>query len=397
MTAWFHADAQDRQHGPVSSDELRRLYAEGTITDDTLIWREGMPQWRPLRSLAGTPDLPALQLRSAPPPLPGLDADTQAREARARRAQAEADAARRAGYRTVLKVVVGCALLAGAVFGLVSYYAYRTDRVRERVETVLLKEAAAPRREVVAFMRDNYGICPEHGNGVKPERLYTTPHLSRVKVDGTYGGYCTIDLTLRGLGNEVEDDTVRIVVRMTDREHIQWVCGPVSANAKYLPTQCAQGYSGFDDRPMSKTDSDAADAQAAATDAPAPPPPEVFDENDPRDGISRAISGARALHASIEEFHARRGACPDNAAIGADTNSAAVGPPSDPERMVVWTRVGSRDGTCTVELRFESRAVAAVHRKTLLFVHGTDGWNCHGGTLPADLRPQSCRRPEASR
>ncbi len=394
MTAWFHADTQDRQHGPVSSDELHRLYAEGVVNDDTLIWREGMPQWRPLRSVAGTPDLPTLQLRRAPPPLPGVDADADARAARARRAQADAEAARRRGYRTVLKVVIGCALLAGAVVGLVSYYQSRTERVRERLETVLLKEAAAPRRDVVAFMRDNYGICPEHGNGVKLERQYTTPHLARVRVEGTYGGFCTIDLTLQGLGNEVEDDTVRIAIRMTDREHIDWICGTVTANAKYLPEQCARGYSGFDDRPIGEEES--GKAGDAATRAAAPPVTtgvaEDFDENDPREGISRAISGARALQDSIDDFHALREQCPDNAAIGADTNSAAIGPRADPERMVVWTRLGSRDGACTIELRFESRMVPAMHRKTLLFVRGSDGWTCTDGSLPEALRPQSCRQ-----
>lgn len=44
---WYY-ESQGQQQGPVSEAELDRLLAEGKITNDTLVWREGMTAWTPL-------------------------------------------------------------------------------------------------------------------------------------------------------------------------------------------------------------------------------------------------------------------------------------------------------------------------------------------------------------
>lgn len=46
---WYY-EAAGQQQGPISDSELDRLLAEGKITPDTLVWREGLPAWTPLRS-----------------------------------------------------------------------------------------------------------------------------------------------------------------------------------------------------------------------------------------------------------------------------------------------------------------------------------------------------------
>lgn len=45
---WFY-ESEGQQQGPVSERDLDRLLAEGKITPNTLVWQEGMPDWRPLR------------------------------------------------------------------------------------------------------------------------------------------------------------------------------------------------------------------------------------------------------------------------------------------------------------------------------------------------------------
>lgn len=45
---WFYA-AGAEQRGPVDEAALDRLIAAGEIGPDTLVWRAGMPDWRPLR------------------------------------------------------------------------------------------------------------------------------------------------------------------------------------------------------------------------------------------------------------------------------------------------------------------------------------------------------------
>lgn len=59
---WYYESA-GQQQGPVADSELDRLLAEGKITPDTLIWREGMSGWTPLRTARP----------SAPPPIANIE------------------------------------------------------------------------------------------------------------------------------------------------------------------------------------------------------------------------------------------------------------------------------------------------------------------------------------
>ncbi len=52
MSTWYYAGAEREQLGPVSTDELKQHYNAARITLDTLVWRDGMIQWRPLGELA---------------------------------------------------------------------------------------------------------------------------------------------------------------------------------------------------------------------------------------------------------------------------------------------------------------------------------------------------------
>jgi hypothetical protein len=63
---WYY-ESGGQQQGPVAETELDRLLAEGTITLDTLVWREGMAGWTPLR--AARPSEPA----SVAPAGPGFE------------------------------------------------------------------------------------------------------------------------------------------------------------------------------------------------------------------------------------------------------------------------------------------------------------------------------------
>lgn len=73
---WYYESA-GQQQGPVPDTELDRLLAEGKITPDTLIWREGLAGWAPLRTARPAPAAPGMQAPPPPPPqaaAPGIDA-----------------------------------------------------------------------------------------------------------------------------------------------------------------------------------------------------------------------------------------------------------------------------------------------------------------------------------
>jgi hypothetical protein len=82
----WHYAAGGQQLGPVDDAELDRLIAAGAITGDTLVWRQGLPGWQPLRE-ARTGALVAAaavqqQAEPAPAPAPRPRPDPDAEYAR---------------------------------------------------------------------------------------------------------------------------------------------------------------------------------------------------------------------------------------------------------------------------------------------------------------------------
>lgn len=61
MADWYYSNNGERV-GPIDSKELRRLAGERAIAPDTLIWREGLPNWVPASKVQ--------TLTFGPPPLP---------------------------------------------------------------------------------------------------------------------------------------------------------------------------------------------------------------------------------------------------------------------------------------------------------------------------------------
>ena len=47
---WYYA-RNGQQAGPISLDALRAMVAAGQLSSGDLVWREGMPDWKPLGSL----------------------------------------------------------------------------------------------------------------------------------------------------------------------------------------------------------------------------------------------------------------------------------------------------------------------------------------------------------
>lgn len=50
-TPWYYVDAGQQRQGPVPSQALRRLHAQGEIDIDTLVWRDGMSEWKALHTV----------------------------------------------------------------------------------------------------------------------------------------------------------------------------------------------------------------------------------------------------------------------------------------------------------------------------------------------------------
>ncbi|GAB2668131.1 RDD family protein [Arenimonas aestuarii] len=66
MNVWYYVDAGHNRQGPVSGEDLATAFRQGRITRETLVWRDGLPQWVPLEGHLA--ELPA-----APPVVPAED------------------------------------------------------------------------------------------------------------------------------------------------------------------------------------------------------------------------------------------------------------------------------------------------------------------------------------
>lgn len=84
---WYYA-LDGQRIGPVPHPELERLIQNRTLNGETLVWRQGMDQWKPLGDVQARD--PALFAQPAPPAMPPLPDTTDAV-----RPDAQPEAARR--------------------------------------------------------------------------------------------------------------------------------------------------------------------------------------------------------------------------------------------------------------------------------------------------------------
>jgi hypothetical protein len=74
---WFVRPPSGGQYGPASGDIMRTWIAEGRVTDDSLVWREGWPDWKKAGPLF--PGLRAASGESSAEDLPDIVTQTTQR------------------------------------------------------------------------------------------------------------------------------------------------------------------------------------------------------------------------------------------------------------------------------------------------------------------------------
>ncbi|MCW0392407.1 RDD family protein [Xanthomonas sacchari] len=79
MTEWYYADAAQQRHGPLAAADLQQRFQRGEVGLSTLVWREGLSEWRTLAEFVdelGLTQAPAPAIApievdgEAPPPPP---------------------------------------------------------------------------------------------------------------------------------------------------------------------------------------------------------------------------------------------------------------------------------------------------------------------------------------
>lgn len=88
-SSWYYVDSSGQQQGPVSAAVIAGHARQGKLSEDSLLWREGLPSWVPLSALRTELGLPPA---AAPAPAhPTAESAEEPQAARAHTASAQAD------------------------------------------------------------------------------------------------------------------------------------------------------------------------------------------------------------------------------------------------------------------------------------------------------------------
>ena len=68
MPSSYYYAANGQQQGPVTIEALKSLFANRTINKDSLVWKQGMDNWKALKEVE---ELKSFLGGNTPPPLPG--------------------------------------------------------------------------------------------------------------------------------------------------------------------------------------------------------------------------------------------------------------------------------------------------------------------------------------
>lgn len=242
MSGWYYADRSREQHGPVSPDELVAHFRSGRVALDSLVWREGMGQWQPLRDFADEIGLNPSPVEAAttPPPAPPAPAAPVGASSQDRLLRSPAMPApkpRMSGGKIALIVVAVLAvpcLGIGAILAAISLPAYNEYTMRSKVSQAITQAAALKLQ--VASIRSGGGRCPGNGeDGIGTPESYAGTYVTRATVGEFDDGTCGFELEFGNTGNAGIDGKKLWWDMGSDNS--EWHCSS-EIDDKWLPLDC---------------------------------------------------------------------------------------------------------------------------------------------------------------
>ena len=234
MSDWYYAEPNQQRRGPLPAESLRELFQSSRIGLDTLVWRDGQAQWRPLAEFAG--ELGLLDLTSAPipPPLPPATATPPVYSAHTPR---PASAPPKSGLSGCMVALIVAAVLFIPVVGIlaaIAVPAYQDYTLRSKVASVIPQ--ATPLKVSVAEHFRQYQSCPGNDDsGFEPPENYATGLVASATVGTFDNDRCGIEMRLTVPGNDrLDGKAMWFEYNPADSS---WQCSS-EIDDKYLPTTC---------------------------------------------------------------------------------------------------------------------------------------------------------------
>jgi len=261
---WFYAEGNRQQRGPLASEELIALYTSSRIGLDTLVWRDGLAQWLPLREVADeiglvmAPAAPAthFELETAaepvapepvqpvPPRIPAtFQVDTSTRAAPpppqppASYSRPAAVPPKKSGCGPVAIVLAVVGVVLVAIIGIlaaIALPAYNDYVTRAKLaQTIGLLTPLKP--QVSEFVA-SHDRCPVNGDdGFGSPASYAGEGVGQVRI-GRFGeGRCGVEIEFSMPGKRQLDG--KMMWFEYDVSQQQWSCSS-DADKRYLPPTC---------------------------------------------------------------------------------------------------------------------------------------------------------------
>jgi type IV pilus assembly protein PilA len=233
MTQWFYADDARNRIGPISAVELREHYRQRRLRRDSLVWRDGMPQWQALELVAAELELDAVTPDTrVPPPLPAAGTPRVSPQVHA--------TPPKQGMSGCLIAVLVCAALAIPAAGILA--AIALPAYNGYLQRAKIMEAIAAVQPLQVAVREHVAgenACPDNGSAdLAPllQQLGQSPRIAAVRVGTLQSGHCAFEITLRGVGVQNDGKTLLFEARGDDAS--QWDCSGGDLPARVRPPQC---------------------------------------------------------------------------------------------------------------------------------------------------------------
>lgn len=222
MSTWFYVDSSQNRQGPATADALVEAFRLGQVGNDSLVWREGLAEWSPLRSFRdelGLADVSPVAV-SLPPVAP---------------AAVEPLAKKNNGCLIAAAVVVGGGiflLFILAILAAIALPAYQDYVTRSKVAAIHAEGKSAT--AAVEAFKANTDRCPRDAEELGLTSP-TTLGLEALAVGSLDDGKCAVEVTLGAAAHAVVDGG-RLL--WTLEEDGRWTCTAEAVPEKYLPTSC---------------------------------------------------------------------------------------------------------------------------------------------------------------
>ena len=238
MSEWYYSAGNDQRQGPFGDGDLVVQFHQARINLDTLVWRDGMPQWQPLRDFAdelGLVDGGGVPL---PPPLPSGPGYPPARAAGTSpaRPQSMPPKSGLSGCMIALIVAAALAIPMIAILAAIALPAYQDYTQRAKVAGAIA--VAAPLKAAVAEYHVEHSTCPGNDDaGFGAPESYATGNVASMTVGEFENNRCGIELVLTATHSDKLDG--KAVWFEYDPTNTSWQCSS-EIDDRYLPQACRE-------------------------------------------------------------------------------------------------------------------------------------------------------------